>query len=109
MISYSIVQAANGAGEHSGRNWPEGRKPSTTGMDKEFRDWLAYRRNSMPELQHLTATDRKQLRGVFFRGVRQGFGKGNPSMKKMTKAGIRERIRKAAAKRRVATALWRST
>ena len=75
-VSYSLVQAANGAGEQSGREWPTTSKPSATSMDREFKDWLAYRRNSIPEIQTLTPADRKQLRGVFFRGVRQGYGSG---------------------------------
>lgn len=76
--SLALVQAAAGAGEQSGREWPAGRTPSATTMDKEFRDWLKYRENSMPEIRSLSAFDRKQLRGAFFRGVRQGFTRMNP-------------------------------
>ena len=79
--SYALVQAAAGAGESSGREWPKvgkyGRGPTTTSMDKEFKDWLAYRANSMPEIQTLTSAQKKQLRGVFFRGIRQGY-RANP-------------------------------
>ena len=100
--SYALVQAADGAGRASGRDWPSSLKLTTTAMDREFKDWMGYRWNSMPELQTLTAAQKKQLRGVFFRGVRQTY-RSNPKRKharrnaKSSKQRAIEKLTKAAA------------
>ena len=73
MVTLERVQSATGAGEASGKQWGTG-KLSTSAMDREFKNWLYYR-----NLVGLPSSDKKQLRGAFFRGVRQGFKQSNPS------------------------------
>lgn len=75
-LSLSIVQAAAGAGEASGREWGKehDKTLSVNKIGHEFHEWLKYRKPTMPELQKLSAEDRGQLWGTFVRGWRQGFG-----------------------------------